>query len=67
AIHQDGEGVGGRRATPLCDQDAPLSGPCLGAFALQVIHHAKVPVLSIKPEEHPENATWNILAGTSGN
>lgn len=50
----------------MTDQDAEVSGFFLGPFALQVIHHSKVPVLSIKPEEHPENSSWSILAGTSG-
>ncbi len=58
------EKVGGDLITIMTDQDAELSGFFLGPYALQVIHHAKVPVLSIKPEEHPENVTWDILAGT---
>jgi len=49
----------------MTDQDAELSGFFLGPYALQVIQHAKVPVISIKPEEHPEDAGWeDILAGT---
>lgn len=48
----------------MTDQDAELSGFFLGQYTLQVIHHSKVPVLSIKPEEHPENVSWDILAGT---
>jgi len=56
--------VGGDLIAIMTDQDAELSGFFLGPYALQVIHHAKVPVLSIKPEEHPENVTWDILAGT---
>ena len=48
----------------MTDQDAELSGFFLGPYSLQVIHHSKVPVLSIKPEEHPENVSWDILAGT---
>lgn len=59
--------VKGDLITIMTDQDAEVSGFFLGPFALQVIHHAKAPVLSIKPEEHPENASWSILAGTSGN
>ncbi len=58
--------VNGDLITIMTDQDAEVSGFFLGPFALQVIHHAKSPVLSIKPEEHPENASWSILAGTSG-
>ena len=49
----------------MTDQDAELSGFFLGPYALQVIQHAGVPVISIKPEEHPEDAGWeDILAGT---
>ena len=49
----------------MTDQDAELSGFFLGPYALQVIQHAKVPVISIKPEEHPEDPGWeDILAGT---
>ncbi len=57
--------IGGDLISIMTDQDAELSGFFLGPYSLQVIHHAKVPVLSIKPEEHPENAGWgDILAGT---
>lgn len=58
--------VGGDMISIMTDQDAELSGFFLGPYALQVIHHSKVPVLSIKPEEHPENAGWgDMLSGTS--
>lgn len=50
----------------MTDQDAELSGFFLGPYALQVIHHAKMPVISIKPEEHPENVSWTMMSGTSG-
>ena len=50
----------------MTDQDAEISGFFLGPYALQVIHHSKVPVISFKPEEHPENAGYSILSGTSG-
>ncbi len=50
----------------MTDQDAEVSGFFLGPFSLQIIHHAKVPVISIKPEEHPENASWTMLSGTGG-
>lgn len=56
--------IGGDLISIMTDQDAELSGFFLGPYALQVIHHSKVPVLSIKPEEHPENMSWDILAGT---
>ena len=55
---------GGDLITIMTDQDAELSGFFLGPYALQVIHYSKVPVLSIKPEEHPENVSWTMLAGT---
>lgn len=58
------ETKGGDLIAIMTDQDAELSGFFLGPYALQVIHHAKVPVLSIKPEEHPENVSWTMLAGT---
>lgn len=58
--------VGGDLISIMTDQDAELSGFFLGPYALQVIHHSKVPVISIKPEEHPENVNWSILPGTSG-
>ncbi len=58
--------VNGDLISIMTDQDAEVSGFFLGPFALQIIHHSKVPVLSIKPEEHPENASWTMLSGTGG-
>lgn len=58
------EKVGGDLITIMTDQDAEVSGFFLGPYALQVIHHSKVPVISVKPEEHPENVSWTMLAGT---
>jgi nucleotide-binding universal stress UspA family protein len=58
------EKINGDLISIMTDQDAELSGFFIGPYSLQVIHHAKVPVLSIKPEEHPENIDWSILAGT---
>ena len=66
AIVKHCDEVGGDLIAIMTDQDAEVSGFFLGPFALQVIHHAKVPVLSIKPEEHPENANWTMLSGTGG-
>lgn len=60
------EKVGGDLITIMTDQDAELSGFFLGPYALQVIHHAKVPVISVKPESHPENVSWTMMSGTSG-
>ena len=48
----------------MTDQDNEISGFFLGNYALQVIHHSKVPVLSVKPEEHPENVSYSMLSGT---
>ncbi len=58
------ENVGGELITIMTDQDAELSGFFLGPYSLQVIHHSKVPVISVKPEEHPENVSWTMLSGT---
>lgn len=49
----------------MTDQDAELSGFFLGPYSQQVIHHSKVPVLAIKPEDLFVNDA-SILAGTSG-
>lgn len=59
------EKVGGDLISIMTDQDAELSGFFLGPYSLQVIHHSKVPVLSIKPENHFIDAGWgDMLAGT---
>lgn len=59
------EKVGGDLISIMTDQDAELSGFFLGPYSLQVIHHSKVPVLCIKPEEQADGASWSdILAGT---
>ncbi|MGZ3883078.1 MAG: universal stress protein [Bacteroidia bacterium] len=50
----------------MTDQDAELSGFFLGPFSQQVIHLAKVPVIAVKPEEHPENINFSLLSGTAG-
>ncbi len=64
ATVQYSEKVNGDLVAIMTDQDAEISGFFLGNYALQVIHHSKVPVISIKPEEHPENINFSILAGT---
>jgi nucleotide-binding universal stress UspA family protein len=59
------ESKGGDLITIMTDQDAELSGFFLGPYALQVIHHSKAPVLSIKPPVYNSSAGWgDILAGT---
>lgn len=50
----------------MTDQDAEISGFFLGPYAQQIIHHSKVPVIAIKPEEHPENVDISLFSGTSG-
>lgn len=50
----------------MTDQDAELSGFFLGPFSQQVIHLSKVPVIAVKPEEHPENINFSLLSGTAG-
>jgi nucleotide-binding universal stress UspA family protein len=58
--------VGADLTVIMTDQDAEISGLFLGTYALQVIHHSKVPVISVKPEDHPENVSSNFLGGTAG-
>lgn len=60
------EKVGADLMVIMSDQDAELSGFFLGPYAQQVIHLSKIPVVTIKPEEHPENINFSILSGTSG-
>ncbi len=50
----------------MSDQDAELSGFFLGPYSQQIIHLSKVPVITVKPEEHPDNVNFSILSGTSG-
>jgi nucleotide-binding universal stress UspA family protein len=50
----------------MTDQDAELSGFFLGPFSQQVIHLSKVPVIAVKPEDHPEDINFTLLSGTSG-
>ncbi len=57
--------VEGDAITIMTDQDAEISGFFLGNYALQVIHHSKVPVISLKPANLDETAGWgDMLAGT---
>jgi nucleotide-binding universal stress UspA family protein len=50
----------------MTDQDAELSGFFLGPFSQQVVHLSKVPVIAVKPEDHPEDINFTLLSGTSG-
>ena len=60
------EKIGADLLVIMSDQDAELSGFFLGPYAQQVIHLSKIPVITVKPEEHPENINFTILSGTSG-
>jgi nucleotide-binding universal stress UspA family protein len=60
------EKVGADLMVIMTDQDAEISGFFLGPYAQQVIHLSKVPVIAIKPEEHPEDVNFTLLSGTSG-
>ncbi len=60
------EKVGADLLVIMSDQDAEISGFFLGPYAQQVIHLSKIPVITVKPEEHPENINFTILSGTSG-
>lgn len=49
----------------MTDQEAELSGFFLGPYAQQVIHHSKVPVIAITPEQNTDTDV-SIFSGTSG-
>lgn len=49
----------------MTDQEAEVTGLFLGPYALQVIHHSKVPVVSFKPEEY-SGTDVSMFSGTSG-
>ncbi|MBK7311378.1 MAG: universal stress protein [Sphingobacteriaceae bacterium] len=66
ATVQYSEKIGADLLVIMSDQDAELSGFFLGPYAQQVIHLSKIPVITVKPEEHPENINFTILSGTSG-
>lgn len=50
----------------MTDQDAELSGFFLGTYAQQVLHHSKVPVIAISPEDLFADPQGTLLPGTSG-
>lgn len=58
------EEKGGDLIVIMTDQDAELSGLFLGPCTLQVIHHSKAAVLSVKPEDLFVNGNDWGLAGT---
>jgi nucleotide-binding universal stress UspA family protein len=49
----------------MTDQDAELSGFFLGPYSQQIIHHSKVPVIAIKPQDIFNHDT-SPIPGTSG-
>lgn len=60
------EKIGADLIVIMTDQDAELSGFFLGPYSQQIIHLSKVPVIAIKPEEHPEDVNFSLLSSTSG-
>ncbi len=50
----------------MTDQDAELSGLFLGTYAQQVLHHSKVPVIAVRPEDLFDDPEGTLLPGTSG-
>lgn len=61
------EKIGADLIVIMTDQDAEISGFFLGPYAQQVIHLSKVPVIAIKPEEHPSDFDFSLLlGGTAG-
>lgn len=49
----------------MTDQDAELSGLFLGTYAQQVLHHSKVPVIAVHPEDLFDDPAGSLLPGTS--
>jgi nucleotide-binding universal stress UspA family protein len=47
----------------MSDQESEFSGLLLGPYAHQVINHAPMPVLCIKPEERGELMSWTNVGG----
>jgi nucleotide-binding universal stress UspA family protein len=46
----------------MTEQEDNFGGIFLGPYAQQIVNHSKIPVLSIKPDEHGE-ATMNMMIG----
>lgn len=42
----------------MTDQENDKTGLFMGPYAQQIVNHSHIPVLSIRPEEHPENIAW---------
>ena len=47
----------------MSDEKSGLESLILGSYAHQLINHAKIPVLSIPPELHPENLEEPVIGG----
>lgn len=47
----------------MTEQEPNVSGLFMGPFAQQVVNHSNIPVMSIRPEEHPENVHFSGSAG----
>ncbi|UPT67887.1 MAG: universal stress protein [Sphingobacteriales bacterium JAD_PAG50586_3] len=47
----------------MTEQEPNVSGLFMGPFAQQVVNHSNIPVLSIRPEEHPENVHFSGSGG----
>ncbi|HWY10617.1 MAG TPA: universal stress protein [Bacteroidia bacterium] len=47
----------------MSDEKSGLESLILGSYAHQLINHAKIPVLSIPPELHPENLQEAVIGG----
>jgi nucleotide-binding universal stress UspA family protein len=47
----------------MTEQEPNVSGLFMGPFAQQVVNHSNIPVMSIRPEEHPENVHFSGSGG----
>lgn len=47
----------------MTEQEPNISGLFMGPYAQQVVNHSRIPVLSIRPDEHPENVHFSGSAG----
>jgi nucleotide-binding universal stress UspA family protein len=50
----------------MTDQDAELSGFFLGPYSQQVIHHSKVPIIAVKPQNLFIDEDESVIPNTSG-
>lgn len=47
----------------MTEQEPNVSGLFMGPFAQQIVNHSTIPVLSVRPEEHPENVHFSGSGG----